>query len=80
MVLLSLAGKDIAIYLKTRLEKEEVKDFSVAGNTISWTFYSYWSSSEFSAYLAYRVAAFNGGVQDGIQGGSLYVRPWAVVA
>lgn len=35
----SLAGKDITIYLKTRLEKEEVKDFSVAGNTISWTFY-----------------------------------------
>lgn len=35
----SLAGKDITIYLKTRLEKKEVKDFSVAGNTISWTFY-----------------------------------------
>ena len=35
----SLAGKDITIYLKTRLEKEEVKDFSVAGDTISWTFY-----------------------------------------
>lgn len=35
----SLTGKDVHIYLKTPFGKREVKDFSVAGNTISWTFY-----------------------------------------
>lgn len=35
----SLTGKDVTIYLKTRLEKEEITNFLVAGNTIKWTFY-----------------------------------------
>lgn len=35
----SLTGKDVRIYLRTPFGKREVKDFSVAGNAISWTFY-----------------------------------------
>lgn len=35
----SLMGKDITIYLKSPFGKEKIKDFSVTGNIINWTFF-----------------------------------------
>lgn len=36
---LSLAGKDVTVYLSCQYDRIKVKGFSVSGNTISWTFY-----------------------------------------
>lgn len=33
-----LEGKDITIYLSSKYEKVKIKDFTVSGNTVTWTF------------------------------------------
>lgn len=35
----SLEGKDIAFYLSTPYGKVEIKDYTISGNVITWTFY-----------------------------------------
>ena len=34
-----LSGKDVSLYLRGVTGKKKIEDFSVAGNTITWTFY-----------------------------------------